>query len=65
MTTQSKRGRPGKGLAKVGGKIIKGSHVSANLGESLAQTLRDKSAETGIPLSEIVRRAIEEYLKKI
>jgi hypothetical protein len=50
-------GRPSRGI--VGEK----THISANLQPELAEALRKKSETTGIPISELVRRAIAESLR--
>jgi hypothetical protein len=56
MTMKGKRGRPSKEI------VGKGSHISANLGPERAKALRDWSDESGIPISELVRRAVEKAL---
>jgi len=55
MKAKAKRGRPSKGIVD----REKGSHISANLGADKAAALRNWSDESGIPISELVRRAVE------
>jgi hypothetical protein len=52
------KGRPSKGI------IGKGSHISVNLKPELAEKIRQENEKTGVPISEIMRRAVEEYLAK-
>ena len=55
---KTNRGRPSKGI------IGKGSHISVNFKPQLADKIREDSEASGVPISEIVRRAVEEYLTK-
>ena len=58
LASMTKRGRPSKGI--VGEK----TNFSANLYPELAKALREESEQSGVPIAEIVRRAVEAYLGK-
>jgi len=58
--TKAKRkpGRPDTGI------VSRGTHVATYLGTELTTALRKRKEKTGVPVSEMVRRAIAAYLKK-